>query len=130
MKDNPNWKKLEQGMKDAYMRDGKLTNPAVSQAFPQSVLQWCSLITRYAGEQGLPADLVAAVIWQESGGDAQAISRSGAVGLMQVMPRDGVAASFMCLNGPCFSNRPSSQQLRDLYQKYRRRRSIAYDIHD
>jgi len=86
---------------------------AVSVAFPQSVRQWCSLITRYAGEQGLPADLVAAVIWQESGGDAQAISRSGAVGLMQVMPRDGVAATFMCINGPCFSSRPSSQQLRD-----------------
>ncbi len=85
----------------------------VSQEFPESVRQWCSLITRYAGEHGLPADLVAAVIWQESGGKPQAISRSGAVGLMQIMPRDGIAATFMCINGPCFSGRPSSDQLRD-----------------
>lgn len=85
----------------------------VSQEFPESVRQWCSLITRYAGEHGLPADLVAAVIWQESGGKPQAISRSGAVGLMQIMPRDGIAATFMCVNGPCFSGRPSSDQLRD-----------------
>jgi soluble lytic murein transglycosylase-like protein len=56
---------------------------------------------------------VAAVIWQESGGDPLAYSRSGAVGLMQVMPRDGIAAKFVCVNGPCFASRPSSEQLRD-----------------
>lgn len=32
---------------------------------------------------------------------------------MQVMPRDGKAASFMCKNGPCFANRPSSAELYD-----------------
>jgi soluble lytic murein transglycosylase-like protein len=32
---------------------------------------------------------------------------------MQIMPRDGLAASFMCLNGPCFSNRPSTDELKD-----------------
>jgi soluble lytic murein transglycosylase-like protein len=85
----------------------------VSPDFPESVRQWCSIITRMAQEQGLPADLIAAVIWQESGGDPQAISRSGAVGLMQVMPRDGKAASFTCVNGPCFSSRPHSDQLRE-----------------
>jgi len=30
---------------------------------------------------------------------------------MQVMLRDGIAASFVCINGPCFSNRPSMQEL-------------------
>jgi soluble lytic murein transglycosylase-like protein len=85
----------------------------VSPAFPESVRQWCGVITRVAQGEGLPADLIAAVIWQESGGDPQAISRSGAVGLMQVMPRDGTASSFTCVNGPCFSSRPHSDQLRD-----------------
>ena len=85
----------------------------VSSSFPAGVRQWCGVITRMAQEQGLPADLIAAVIWQESGGDPQAISRSGAVGLMQVMPRDGKASSFTCVNGPCFSSRPHSDQLRD-----------------
>jgi soluble lytic murein transglycosylase-like protein len=98
---------------------GQADNPqtaeacAVSSAFPESVRQWCSIITRTSQDQGLSPDLVAAVIWQESGGDPQAVSRSGAVGLMQVMPRDGVAASFQCVNGPCFSGRPPSDQLRD-----------------
>lgn len=89
------------------------TSCAVSPKFPDEVRQWCRLITQYGEQHGLAPDLVAAVIWQESGGDPQAYSRSGAVGLMQVMPRDGVAASFQCVNGPCFSERPSIDELRD-----------------
>ncbi|MBW6441471.1 transglycosylase SLT domain-containing protein [Patescibacteria group bacterium] len=57
--------------------------------------------------------LLAALIMQESGGDQDAISSSGAVGLMQVMPSDGKASEFMCINGPCFSNRPTIQELLD-----------------
>lgn len=86
---------------------------AVSDRFPPAVLQWCELITAYASKHGLPPDLIAALIWQESGGQPEVISHSGAVGLMQVMPNDGPAASFMCINGPCFANRPSSAELKD-----------------
>lgn len=50
---------------------------------------------------------------QESGGQADVISDSGAVGLMQVMPRDGIAAFFECINGPCFASRPTTQELLD-----------------
>lgn len=85
----------------------------ISNKFPDNVRQWCDLITREAEAQGLSPDLIAALIWQESGGDPQAYSRSGAVGLMQVMPNDGIAASFMCKNGPCFTNRPSTSDLKD-----------------
>jgi len=53
------------------------------------------------------------LIWQESGGDHLAYSKSGAVGLMQVMPSDGLAASFNCINGPCFASRPTIQELED-----------------
>lgn len=103
------------------LKEGKVSSDAsqtavecaVSDGFPQAVRQWCGIITRYADQHGFPADLVAAVIWQESGGDPLATSHSGAVGLMQVMPRDGVAASFRCISGPCFSSRPSSSQLQD-----------------
>ena len=86
---------------------------SISSAFPQSVLQWCDLIERNAADQGLDPELVAALIIQESGGNPNAYSHSGAVGLMQVMPRDGIAASFMCINGPCFGSRPSSAELYD-----------------
>ncbi len=81
--------------------------------FPGSIQQWCHLITRYANLHNLDPDLIAAVIWQESGGNPDAYSKSGAVGLMQVMPRDGLAASFQCKNGPCFENRPTIVELGD-----------------
>lgn len=89
------------------------TDCRVSSKFPGEVLQWCGLITQYAEQFGLPIDLVASVIWQESGGNPSAYSKSGAVGLMQVMPNDGLAANFMCKNGPCFSDRPSTEKLQD-----------------
>jgi hypothetical protein len=88
-------------------------NCLVSSRFPPAILQWCELITHYANKRGLPPDLLAALIWQESGGDPLAYSNSGAVGLMQVMPRDGLAASFICTNGPCFGSRPTTQELQD-----------------
>ena len=84
---------------------------AVSSKFPADITQWCSWVTHYAGKYGLPPDLIAAVMWLESGGNSEAYSKSGAVGLMQVMPRDGIAASFMCVNGPCFADRPSIAEL-------------------
>lgn len=83
----------------------------ISQSYPQDVRQWCTQIMRHAKNNGLDPDLIAALIWQESGGNPTAYSKSGAVGLMQVMPRDGIAASFQCINGPCFTNRPSISEL-------------------
>jgi soluble lytic murein transglycosylase-like protein len=85
----------------------------VSEAYPETVRRWCSLITHAAKKHDLPADLIAAVIWIESGGNPLAYSRSGAVGLMQVMPRDGLASQFQCVNGPCFANRPTIEELQD-----------------
>jgi len=85
----------------------------VSAKFPDRVQRWCALITLYAQKQGLAPDLIAALIWQESGGKPSAYSASGAVGLMQVMPRDGTAASFECVSGPCFAERPSIDELQD-----------------
>lgn len=85
----------------------------VSSKFPPAITQWCALITQFANNHFVPPDLIAALIWQESGGNPDAYSHSGAVGLMQVMPRDGISSTFMCKNGPCFSNRPSSSELFD-----------------
>jgi hypothetical protein len=83
----------------------------LSPKFPDKVLRWCSPIMKHSSEADLPPDLVAALIWHESGGNPSIYSRSGAVGLMQVMPRDGRAADFQCKNGPCFANRPTSKEL-------------------
>ncbi|HSM25987.1 MAG TPA: lytic transglycosylase domain-containing protein [Anaerolineaceae bacterium] len=84
---------------------------SISASYPASIQQWCSDIELFAMSYELDPNLIAAVMLQESGGDPNAYSKSGAVGLMQIMPRDGIAASFNCINGPCFSNRPSIEEL-------------------
>jgi soluble lytic murein transglycosylase-like protein len=85
----------------------------ISPAYPESIRQWCSIIQQYANDHGLDPNLISAVMLQESAGKPDAYSKSGAVGLMQVMPRDGKASGFMCINGPCFADRPSIDELMD-----------------
>lgn len=85
----------------------------INHSYPKKVFRWCDLISLYARDRDLPPDLVAALILQESGGNPKAYSGSGAVGLMQIMPRDGLAAAFMCVNGPCFHDRPAQAKLVD-----------------
>lgn len=97
------------------MNDNEQEDPTneclISLNYPQSIQQWCSMIVIEANKFELDPNLIAAVMLQESGGDPYAYSTSGAVGLMQIMPRDGIAEKFMCINGPCFTNRPSSEEL-------------------
>ena len=93
--------------------DTSTTSCSISAMYPPSIQQWCDLIERYAAESGLDPNLISAVMLQESAGKSDAYSKSGAVGLLQVMPRDGLAASFMCINGPCFADRPSMAELYD-----------------
>jgi soluble lytic murein transglycosylase-like protein len=84
-----------------------------SLSLPDSISTWCSLIEQSSQKYNVSAQLIAAVMLQESGGQAEVISSSGAVGLLQVMPSDGIAASFMCGSGPCFASRPTTRQLLD-----------------
>lgn len=86
---------------------------ALYDRYPDKVKPWCVLIEASSAEHGVDPLLIAAVMLQESGGQPEVLSTSGAVGLMQVMPRDGIAASFQCVNGPCFASRPSIEELKD-----------------
>lgn len=56
------------------------------------VLAWREIAAREARAAGLDPALVLAVIRAESGGDPGAVSRAGAIGLMQLMP--STAAAF------------------------------------
>lgn len=47
---------------------------------------WSAEVRQAAGRVGLPEPLIRAVLRAESGGDPRAISRVGAMGLMQLMP--------------------------------------------
>ena len=78
-----------------------------------SIRRWCPAIMSAGTTYDLDPYLLAALILQESGGQPDIVSRSGAVGLMQVMPRDGLAADFQCPAGPCFAARPSIDELKD-----------------
>ena len=70
-------------------------------ALPARLQRWWPLIQKYAAQHGVPADLLAAVIDFESGGDPNAGHKvSGATGLGQVMPREAG-----------FPGRPTRQEL-------------------
>jgi len=85
----------------------------INEKYPASIQQWNNIIIDSGNLYGVDPDLIAAIILLESGGQPRVISQSGAVGLMQVMPRDGTAENFICANGPCFTDRPSIAQLKD-----------------
>jgi len=58
----------------------------ISPIFSKEVQYWANDIVRWANESSLDPNLVAVVMQIESCGDPRAISRSGAMGLFQVMP--------------------------------------------
>lgn len=62
------------------VEDGKLTGGT------KEVLRWASIIEKSAHKYSIDPALIAAVMEQESGGNPKAISPSGAIGLMQLMP--------------------------------------------
>jgi hypothetical protein len=63
-----------------------LSVPGISPIFTKEVQHWAKDIVRWANEASLDPNLVAVVMQIESCGDPRAISRSGAIGLFQVMP--------------------------------------------
>lgn len=69
-----------------------------------SMLTWMALAWHVAPLYDLQPELISAIIFVESGGKTDAISPAGAVGLMQVMPREA---------GECFADRPSKRELLD-----------------
>jgi hypothetical protein len=88
-------------------------NRNLSESYPESIQKWKNEIETSAIENNLDSNLIAAVMLQESGGQPSVISSSGAVGLMQIMPKDGLASKFICGDTPCFKNRPTIQELLD-----------------
>ncbi|MFN0095249.1 MAG: LysM peptidoglycan-binding domain-containing protein [Dehalococcoidia bacterium] len=53
---------------------------------PTNRTDYAEILVSAAAEFGVPADLVKAVAWQESGWNQSMVSHAGAIGLMQVMP--------------------------------------------
>jgi hypothetical protein len=78
----------------------------------------CRAVEEGAAENGLPVEFFARVIWQESRFNARAVSRAGAQGIAQFMPRTadwhGLADPF----DPIESLRHSASYLRDLRNRF------------
>lgn len=74
----------------------------LSSYWSYNIRRWESLIVQEADRRSLDPDFLAALVWQESRGDATAVGPKGAVGLMQVMPKEAG-----------FTWRPSKEALLD-----------------
>lgn len=60
--------------------------PGISPIFTKQIQYWAGDIVRWASASALDPNLVAVIMQIESCGDPRAVSRSGAIGLFQVMP--------------------------------------------
>jgi hypothetical protein len=90
--------------------------PAAAQ--PPTVDDICRALEEDAAENELPVEFFARVIWQESRFNARAVSRAGAQGIAQFMPRTadwrGLADPF----DPIGALRHSASYLRDLRNRF------------
>ncbi|GIX30547.1 MAG: hypothetical protein KatS3mg124_1019 [Porticoccaceae bacterium] len=86
---------------------------------------WHQAVVRASLESGMPVELLHAVIGVESAYQPRAVSRAGAMGLMQLMPatarRYGVADPF----APEQNLRGGARYLRDLLARYGGRLDLA-----
>lgn len=62
--------------------------------WPNPVWRYQETVNQVADYYQLPPEIVAAIIWRESGGDPASISRVGAIGLMGIMPGYHQCASY------------------------------------
>src|SRR6516225_9177294 len=79
-----------------------------------SVARICDVLAAAAGENDLPVDFFARLIWQESRFDPTAVSRAGAQGVAQFMPATANARGLVDPFDPIESIAHSAKLLRDL----------------
>jgi len=77
-----------------------------------------SIIAQSAQKYGVDADLIKAVIQTESSGNPRAVSRAGAMGLMQLMPANATDAGVTDPFDPGQNIDAGTQQLSTLLTKY------------
>ncbi len=65
---------------------GSVSRVSWTEQLPDAAAEWIPTIERAAEQAGLDPRLLAAMVWQESRFHPEAVSRSGAIGLSQLMP--------------------------------------------
>lgn len=86
--------------------------------FERNKQKHSSTIDYYAQRYGLPRSLVHAVVTAESAYDPNAISRAGAVGLMQLMPETAKRYGVSNRRNPSENINGGTRYLRDLLLKF------------
>jgi soluble lytic murein transglycosylase-like protein len=82
----------------------------------------CHTITTAAAANDLPIEFLTRLIWQESRFDPNAVSRAGAQGVAQFMPKTAVWRGLTDPFDPIQSITKSAELLRDLRTQFGRRR--------
>lgn len=89
-----------------------------STAYPPASDRYTPLVQKVAREHSLDQALLQAMIAAESGFDPHAVSRKGAVGLMQLMPETARRYGVRNLYDPAENIRGGAKYLRDLMRKF------------
>lgn len=82
------------------------------------IAPWQALVEQAGRECGVDAALIAAVMRQESNGDAQICSKAGACGLMQLMPETALQMGVADRFDPAQNVRGGACYLRQMLERY------------
>ena len=111
---NANYKRLVKTWKGWVEAKGRIA----LQDFERNKRKHSSTIDYYARRYGLPRSLVHAVVTAESAYDPDAVSRTGAVGLMQLMPETARRYGVANRRNPSENVNGGTHYLRDLLLKF------------
>lgn len=95
------------------------TEPVIRPRGPQLLSPYDQLIAHHAAAEGLDWRLVAALIFEESRFDADAVSDAGAIGLMQVRPIAAASVGARAFAAPNDNIRTGARYLRQLGETFR-----------
>ncbi len=106
------------GMARAPHRAATYQPARTSLGYPSASDRYAPLVQKVAREHSLDQALLQAMIETESGFDPHAVSRKGAVGLMQLMPETARRYGVRDLYDPAENIQGGAKYLRDLMRKF------------
>lgn len=107
------------------MNDEKPPPPVSAGLTSLKGLQLEPLVEHFAGQSGIAPSLVKAVIKAESGGNPNAVSHAGALGLMQLMPATAKGLGVENPLNPMENIEGGTKYLGQLMNKYRGNKTLA-----